>query len=407
MYQLMLEVDLHRHGPSLRQSLQESIDSLRLLGRRSLLALLGIAIGSASIVALLNIGHNAADDAISAFKSMGTDTLVIAFPFSSEKQQPLPPVLDTQALLDAVPGLAYIAPLTLQSAHARYQGRATQANLVGTTSGLFFTLGLYLESGRFISDYDQRSTFAIVGSRVAQELGAPGRPLRVGDLLQVEGYLLDVIGILRSQPSNGLIPVAVDDSVFTPIESIRRLRPEAEISNIIAKATSTDNVQRTAERLTQALKERFQDRDVEVQVPLQLLDGLKRQANTFSYLLAGLGSISLLVGGVGVMNVMLMNVAERRREIGVRMALGARARDIRTLFLLEAAMLSVIGSLMGAAVGLGMAYVFVYYSGWSFSLALESLPMGVGGALATGLFFGLNPALAASRLPLVEILRDD
>jgi len=403
----MLEAHLQPHGPSLAQALAESVDSLRLLGRRSLLALLGIAVGSASIVALLNIGRNAADDAISAFKSMGTDTLVIAFPFSSEKQPPLPATLDTRDALVAVPGLAHIAPLTLQAAHARHQGSVTQANLVGTTAGLFFTLGLHLDSGRFISDYDALATFAVVGARAAQELGTADKPLRVGDRLQVEGYLLEVIGLLSPQPANGLIPIAVDDAVFIPIEGMRRLHSAPEINNVIAKATSPEGVEQTAVVLTQYLKKKLKGRDVEVQVPLQLIEGLKRQATTFSYLLAGLGSISLLVGGVGVMNVMLMNVAERRREIGVRMALGARARDIRSLFLMEAATLSVVGALIGALVGLGIAYAFVYYSGWSFTLDAESLPMGIGSALAIGLFFGLHPALAASRLLPVEALRDD
>lgn len=151
----------------------------------------------------------------------------------------------------------------------------------------------------------------------------------------------------------------------------------------------------------------FKGRDVEVLVPQQLIDSLTRQSNTFSYLLAGLGGISLLVGGAGVMNVMLMNVSERRREIGVRMALGARARDIRMLFLLEAACLSVTGSLVGAAVGLLSAFLFVWFSGWRFTLALESLPMGMGSSLLIGLFFGLYPAVTASRMQPVQALRDD
>ena len=107
-----------------------------------------------------------------------------------------------------------------------------------------------------------------------------------------------------------------------------------------------------------------------------MLDGLKHQADTFSYLLAGLGGISLLVGGVGVMNVMLMNVAERRREIGVRLALGARPRDIRALFLLEAGALSIAGALLGALLGLLSAYAFSRYSGWTFSLAPTPCPLG-------------------------------
>ncbi|MCL6483471.1 MAG: FtsX-like permease family protein, partial [Janthinobacterium lividum] len=128
--------------------------------------------------------------------------------------------------------------------------------------------------------------------------------------------------------------------------------------------------------------------------------------NTFSYLLAGLGGISLLVGGVGVMNVMLMNVSERRREIGVRMALGARPRDIRNLFLLETATLSVAGALLGALLGLIVSYSFTRISGWKFTLVPESLLLGCGSSLLIGLFFGLYPAISAARLQPVQALRD-
>lgn len=169
----------------------------------------------------------------------------------------------------------------------------------------------------------------------------------------------------------------------------------------------TSDLNTAADALKTYLGGLSRDRKAEVLVPQHLLDGLARQANTFAYLLAGLGGISLLVGGVGVMNVMLMNVAERRREIGIRMALGARARDIRNLFLIEAATLSVAGALLGASTGLAAAYTFVRISGWSFSLAPLSLPLGICSALTVGLFFGLHPALAAARLQPVQALRDD
>ncbi len=147
--------------------------------------------------------------------------------------------------------------------------------------------------------------------------------------------------------------------------------------------------------------------DIGVQIPQQLLEGMAQQSRMFSWLLAGLGGISLLVGGVGVMNVMVMNVSERRREIGVRMALGARPRDIAGLFLLEAVVLSACGALIGAVCGVVAAWLFVFFSDWSaFSLSALSLPLGIGSSLAIGLFFGLNPAMTAARLEPVQALRD-
>lgn len=405
----MLEGSLHRQGPGLLQTLIESLDSLRLLGRRSWLAMLGIAVGCAAIVALLNIGQNAANEAMTAFKGMGAETIVASFPFSPLNNRALPPTLDTRSLQKKLPAIVQVAPTTFHSGQVRYAGRTVDAVVLGTTGGLAETLDLKLAQGRFISDFDQQATYIVAGAKVAHELGVggPARPLVAGTQLQIEGYLFEVIGIARTQAPNPLIPIQVDEALFIPIESMRRLQPSPQISSVIAKVRDGAVITESAQDLRAYLEGVLNGHDVEVLVPQQLIDSLTHQSDTFSYLLAGLGGISLLVGGAGVMNVMLMNVSERRREIGVRMALGARARDIRMLFLLEAACLSVTGSLVGAAIGLLSAFLFVWFSGWRFTLAFESLPLGVGSSLLIGLFFGLYPAVSASRLQPVQALRDD
>ncbi|MBA1263054.1 MULTISPECIES: ABC transporter permease [Pseudomonadaceae] len=403
----MIDRQTDRRIPFLVQTLIESLDSLRLLGRRSLLALLGIAVGCAAVIALLNIGHNAANESISTFKGLGTNTMIASFPTQPGSNHPAPATLDIQALSVALPMIEHIAPLTLQSTRITYKGRTTDATIAGTSVGLAAALGLRLEQGRFLSDFDRHTTYAVVGARVARDLGRSDAPLRLGDHLPIEGYLFEVIGIAASLAPTPFIPVAADESIFVPIEGMRRLQPAPEIGSIIVRTWDTPDLNAAADALKLYLDSRSHRRKAEVQVPQHLLDGLARQANTFAYLIAGLGGISLLVGGVGVMNVMLMNVAERRREIGIRMALGAKASDIRNLFLLEAATLSIAGALVGAIVGLAAAYAFVRISGWSFSLAPLSLPLGVCSSLMVGLFFGLHPALAAARLQPVQALRDD
>ncbi|WP_256125324.1 ABC transporter permease [Photorhabdus luminescens] len=225
--------------------------------------------------------------------------------------------------------------------------------------------------------------------------------------MQIGEYLFEVIGILAAQGPNPLLPGSIDHSVILPIEAMRRLRPAPEIGSVIAKAYDTTTLNSDAASLRDYLVSLSKGRQVEVEIPKQLLDGLTRQAKTFSYLLAGLGGISLLVGGVGVMNVMLMNVSERRREIGVRMALGARPVDIGILFMLEAAILAIAGAMVGSLLGVAAGYLFVKFSGWVFTLSLLSLPLGIASSLVIGLFFGINPALAAARLQPVEALRDD
>lgn len=397
---------VQHHGPSPFQLLTESIHSLRLLGRRSLLALLGIVVGSASIIALLNIGRNAADESIRAFKDLGADTLIVSFPDSPQNKRLLPSSLDADALKEAVPAIAHVAPITIHSARVSLNGQVAEATLIGTSADLAPALGLKIQEGRFLSDFDHRETFVVVGARVARDLGAKGNSLQVGGLLQIENYLFQVIGIAEGLTTSSLIPVAIDESVILPIDGMRRLRPTPEIGSVVGKVLATAELPTTARALRNYLSRWANGREVEVQIPQHLLDGLKRQASTFSYLLAGLGGISLLVGGVGVMNVMLMNVSERRREIGVRMALGARPRDIRNLFLLEAGTLSIIGAVLGGILGLVVAYVFTHVSGWQFSFAPESLLLGCGSSLLIGLFFGLYPAISAARLQPVQALRN-
>lgn len=392
---------------SLTQLLYEAMVSLRTLGKRSILALLGIVIGSSSVVALINIGHNAAEDASTIFKSMGTDILIAQFPSAANERTPMPAALDLVTLRKMLPALAHIAPTAQSSSPLVFQGRTTTSFVVGTTADLKAAMRLNVREGRFLSDYDAGQTYAVVGSQVAQNLSSGGAPLGVGDRVRINDYLFTVVGMLAPQPNAVLIPLQANDTVFVPLDGMRRIASSPQIGNVIARAQSDQHMDQMAQDLAEALKKLLRGRQVEVQIPQQILDGMTRQSRTFGYLLLALGGISLIGGGVGVMNVMLMNVAERRREIGVRMALGARRRDIRNLFLLEAVTLTAVGAVCGGVVGLAAAYVYARVSGWQFSLALLALPLGVGSTLLVGLFFGIYPAISASRLQPVEALRDE
>lgn len=392
---------------SASQLLHEAFVSLRTLGKRSILALLGIVIGSSSVVALINIGHNAAEDAAAIFKDMGTDTLVAQFPAGGDSRVPMPATLDTRALSQAVPSLIDIAPTVLLSGPVIFNGHTANANLVGATADLAPAMRLRLREGRFLSDFDQGETYAVLGHQIAANLSLAGAPVRLGDRVRINDYLFLVIGILESQPNAVLVPVQANDSIFVPLPGMRRIFVSPQIGNVITRVAAGQDMEQVAAAMTQALKTLLRGRDVEVQVPQQMIDGMTRQSRTFGYLLMALGGISLVGGGVGVMNVMLMNVSERRREIGIRMALGARQRDIRNLFLLEAVTLTAVGALSGAVLGLTSAFIYAKMSSWHFSLATSSLPLGIGSTLLVGLFFGLYPAVSASKLQPVEALRDE
>lgn len=392
---------------SLSQLVHEAFVSLRTLGKRSVLALLGIVIGSSSVVALINIGHNAAVDAALIFKDMGTDTLVAQFPTKPGSSRPMLARLDLDAVRQAVPGIAHIGTLSLFSGPVVFHGRTTNANIVGSTPDLQDAMRLGLREGRFLSDFDANETFAVIGGQLAQALSTPGDPLKLGERLRINDYLFLIVGILHSQPRALLMPVQGDESLFIPADGMQRIYANPQIGNVVIRAAPGQDMEAMAKGTTEVLQRQLSDHTVDIQVPQQMIDGMTRQSRTFAYLLLALGAISLVGGGVGVMNVMLMNVSERRREIGIRMALGARQRDIRNLFLLEAVTLTAVGAACGAVLGMTAAWLYAWLSGWVFALAVAALPLGVGSTLLVGLFFGIYPAVSASRLQPVEALRDE
>ncbi|MEQ9970956.1 ABC transporter permease [Pectobacterium carotovorum] len=397
------------YGPSLQQRLLEPLNSLILLGRRAVLALLGIAVGCGSVVALLNIGHNAEAEAMGVFRGMGSDLLVASVQnrAGSHAIGSASDDLDIPALRQALPDIKAATALIITSTEARLRGRSQSTMVVGSGAELSDVLGLKLAQGRYLSSFDEQSTYIVLGANVAEQWASQGGVAALGERVQVSGYLFEIVGILQPQGHNPLVPISVDDSILMPISGMRRVMPTPQIVSVIARNSNSDTLMQTGSQLKDYLSPLMPKLDIGVQIPQQLLEGMAQQSRMFSWLLAGLGGISLLVGGVGVMNVMVMNVSERRREIGVRMALGARPRDIAGLFLLEAVVLSACGALIGAVCGVVAAWLFVFFSDWSaFSLSALSLPLGIGSSLAIGLFFGLNPAMTAARLEPVQALRD-
>jgi putative ABC transport system permease protein len=379
------------------QTLLESLRGLQRSGRRAWLALFGIAVGSACVVALLTLGNSAASEARRAFEGLGSDLLMVNF-----DEDGLPRQVGVERLAQTLDGVTQAASLAFHSARVSHRGAAVEPSVLGTTAGLASVLGIGLQAGRFISPFERREAFAVVGAQVARDLAEPGRPLHVGDRLQIEQSLFEIIGIAAAVPPSPSLNFSLDRSILIPLQSLERLRAAAPVASLIVQTDGVTDLSLVAARLHKALGE-----GVEVQIPRQLLDAIERQSATFSWLLSGLGAIALLVGGAGVMNVMLISVSERRREIGLRMALGARPGDIRNLFLFEAAGLSLTGAVLGAASGVLLAQVFCFYSGWPFRLDAGTVPLGVGSALLVGIFFGLRPALTAARLQPVQALRDD
>lgn len=388
------------------QTFEDALGSFRTLGKRSLLALLGIVIGSASIVTVINIGHNAKQEAARIFQDMGVGTLVVRLTDKDGVQ--IPPLFSDVNKIRALdfPDLL-MAPLAVFSANVGFNHQAVNARVVGTEPPLFDVMKLSLSQGRFLHTFDQDENAVVLGHDIAESLSHTGAMVRAGDWLKIKNYLFKVVGVLQPQTESLLSPIAVGESVFVPIQALTRIANDPRIDTMAIRLSPHSQSETIAQQLLDVLTPVLKPRVVQIVLPQQIIDGMTRQNHTFNYLLMALGVITLVGGGVAVMNVMYMNVSERRTEIGLRMAIGARRQDIRNLFLIEAMSMSILGAVLGAGLGMALAYFYARISEWVFDIAVHAIPLGIASTVLTGIFFGLKPALAASRLTPVEALRDD
>jgi len=391
--------------PAVTQVVEDAIDSFRTMGKRSVLALLGIVIGSGSIVAVINVGHNTSQEAAKIFQGMGVDTL---FAKLNDEQR----FKDSFLGMDAanIRGLdlqhLMVAPVSEVSGKAGFNRLYIDVRIVGTEPALIEVLKLSISRGRFLHEFDRDDNVVVLGHTVATSLSSNGLGIQVGEWLKINNYLFKVIGVLQPAMESMLSPVLTNHSLFMPLQGLARVDSGAAITDVIMRVGPAQKIELVVPQVMERLSAAFKTRTVEIVVAQQMIDAMSRQNKTFHYLLIALGIITLVGGGVAVMNVMYMNVSERRIEIGLRMAIGARRQDIRNLFLVEALALSTLGAVLGAGVGIALAWLYAVISGWAFELAMLSIPLGVSSTLLVGVFFGLKPAIAASRLTPVEALRD-
>lgn len=389
-----------------KANLREAVRSLLNAKQRTALALIGIVIGIGSVIAMVTIGQIAQQESLKQFKELGTDVLTLEKDFGASTSVgglPLPPLM---SLRWQVPALTDVAAATQGGGgEVVFQGKALERTLfMGVTQSFAAFNKLVVEQGRFLHDLDARSRHAVVGSEVATQMKAAGVADVLGRQLRVEDDVLTVIGVLAPASQGGLR--RFDPNTVVLVHAAMALRlPGTEVAYVNLRVAPSVGHAEATQIVHAHLGKLPKLPPVRISSPQDIVAQMERQAQMYTLLLGAIGSISLVVGGVGVMNVMLVSVSERRREIGIRRALGAQQGDILGQFLIESVILSLIGGLLGVMLGMFAGWGVCEAAGWTFVFSGFAVALGVGVSSAVGVFFGFYPAREAARLNPIVALR--
>ncbi len=401
------------------QSFLEAIESLTANKMRSGLTILGIVIGVGAVIAMLAVGRGAEDSVTSSIEGIGTNLLIVMQNNEITNAKPLT-LADAEAMKDpfAAPSVLDTAPQISSNNEISFGSNSLSASVMGVTPAYETVRNSPVQEGSFITDENLlgQASVAVIGTNVADELFERTVGI-VGETIRIDGQPFRVIGVLETTGGSGL-GTSADDQVIVPLTTAQvRLAHRAtrdEVDAIFVAAIDSDSVNSAQEEISQVLRTRHRVKvgqdDFSILLQTALLDTISSVLGVITILLGGIAGISLLVGGIGIMNIMLVSVTERTREIGLRKALGARKADILMQFLTESAVLSLIGGIVGMLLGWGLSVLIGQIAASTGTVlnpvvSLDAILLATLFSTAVGLFFGIYPANRAAGLEPVEALR--
>ena len=397
-----------------------SFRALKVNKMRSALTMLGIIIGVGSVIAMLAIGTGASQRIAEQISSMGSNLLIIlpgattagGVRMSTGTQTTLT-MTDGEAIQKECPAVQYVAPVLNGGAQVIYGHQNWSTGVVGTTPSMLTIRDWPLAEGRPFTEQDIKSAtkVCLLGQTVVDNLFGDMDP--IGQFIRIKNLPFTVIGVLaqKGQSAQGQDQ---DDTIYVPVTTAQKKlfgTPFPGMVRIImVKAKSTEDLAPAEEQINELLRQRHhigqkQENDFTVRNLTQIMQAAEQSTKVMTLLLGAIASVSLLVGGIGIMNIMLVSVTERTREIGIRMAIGAKTWDIRLQFIIEALTLSIIGGVAGIIVGISGSKIISVLTGWSTIISPLSIFLAFGFSGAVGIFFGFYPAYKASLLDPVEALR--
>jgi putative ABC transport system permease protein len=405
---------------ALAQSIGSAVTALRSNKMRAFLTMLGIIIGVGAVIIMIALGQGASQSVATRLSGLGTNILTVqpgsgggpgGVQGGAGSRQTLTEA-DALAILRQVPGIAGLTP---EVSGGNTQVQATNRNWSTQVRSVYpdyFQLNSWkIGQGGFFdqADLDNGALTAVIGQTVATNLFGSDNP--IGQPITVRNVQFKVKGVLAVKGSNGFQDQ--DDVVIIPFTTGQvRLFRQSYVQNISVQVADADQIPTVQQAITELLRARHRltettANDFNVRNNNQIQETIAGTTETMTYLLAGVAAVSLLVGGIGIMNIMLVSVTERIREIGIRMAIGARPRNVLVQFLIEAILLSLAGGVIGIVLGIGGSFALSSFAGWTIVVTWHSVALSFGFAAFVGVFFGYYPARSASKLDPIEALRYD
>jgi len=369
---------------------------------RSLLTMLGIIIGVTAVIALVSLGQGATKAVTEQVASLGTNLLTVNI--TGRGSMTTISYQEAKELADK-DGVEYSAPANSQNGTVKFGTNSVDVSVVGTTPDYVDVRDYNIASGRFVSqlDMDYYQRIALLGSGTAQELFPGQNP--VGETVLINGIRYKVVGLLAEKGSS--LSGSNDDVVIIPITSSERLFKSKGVRTIYVQVKDAEKMSTVVSELETSLSKTFRGNTNSYRVFNQqdVLDSFSSISDTLSLALGGIAAISLLVGGIGIMNIMLVSVTERTREIGIRKAIGAKKKDIMIQFLIESIALSGLGGLLGIGLGIAIAQLASNALNMGVALSIPVMALAFGFSVFIGIVFGLFPANKAANLKPIEALR--
>jgi putative ABC transport system permease protein len=402
-----------------RDLLEVALEALRRYKLRTALSVLGVILGVAAVIAMMSVAEGARADALQQITSLGLDNLVVRSPSGTANGRTSDSLTlaDAGHLLRLTPYATAASPLVTRFAPVGHGALQTTATLLGVHPEYQRILNLVMERGRFLSPADERSpkTPCVLGHTLARRLlGLRAAP---GALIRLEGGYCEVVGVLAEQAGSpqtfgALAWRDLNQSLLLPVAAVTRRSelsaPDQPVDEIWIHTIRGDRAEELGRIVAHTMARLHPDRThVDVVIPRELLAQRYRTQRTFSVVLGSVAAIALIVGGIGIMNIMLTSVTERTKEIGVRRAVGATRRDVTLQFLTESLLMTLAGGTLGVALGMIASVAITAYAGWNTRISTQAIALGFGVSASVGLFFGLYPAMKAARFEPVDALHHE